>query len=200
MSAEALRSFVRQGLEQLLKRQRSQVRRVTVTKSDDTGKVRTLQIQGIADQVNSKVEHFEPFGFSGNPPAGAEGIKLEVGGDPAHPIVVVAFDRRYRIVNLQPGEAVVFDQWGDYIKLDKNRNITINAGANVNISAATKVTVIAPNAEFTGALKVDGNLTVSKNLTVTSSASFGKLVTIATTGLKITAGGITVGGVPMNVP
>lgn len=153
---------------QLVERRRSgMVRRVIVKQSDDTKEVRTLQVSGIAKQVNSGVEHLEPFGFSSNPPEGAEALKIEVGGSPAHPLILVAFDRRYRIKNLQPGEAIVFNQWGDYIKFSQDRHIRVVADTavdvtapNVNINATTKVTLTTPLVECSQNLKVDGNLEV----------------------------------------
>lgn len=211
---EADAEYVREVAAGLRREFRSMLRRVYITQSDDTGAVRTLQIQGLAGQVDDGVEHLEAFGFTSNPPSGtppncAEGIKLQIGGDPAHPVVISAFDRRFRPVDVNPGESVMYNEWGDYAKLDQDRNFTLNAGANVNVTAGTKVTVTAPNVEFTGAVKIDGALTlgstlaVAKAATFSSSASFKKgNVTIgAGVGLLvITPGELKVGGVPVVAP
>lgn len=202
MDVAGIMAYIRDLVGQLQKRQRSIVRRVSITGTADTGKVRTLQVQGIADQVDDDVEHLEPFGFTSNPPTGAEGLKLLVGGDPAHPVIAVVFDRRYRMVGLQPGETAMFNQWGDYAKFDAGRNITLNAGADVNVTAATKVNVTAPNAEFTGNVKIDGTLAVSKLATFNSGASIagGNFLVGGVGQILITTGPIKVAGVPLNVP
>lgn len=198
--ADAIAQLVRDQCAEILRRHRSLMRRVYITQTDDTGKVRTAQIQGIAGQVNDGVENLEQYGFSGNPPAAQppecpEGIKIEIGGDPAHPIVICAFDRRDRPVNLKPGEAVMYNHWGDYAKCSSGGNFTVHAGA--------KVTIDAPDAEFKGNVVVDGSLNVSKTATFGSSVSFaaGNVTVAAPTKLLVvTAGNLKVNNIAVNAP
>lgn len=163
-------AFIKRALESMAARIRGQNERVIITSSDDSGPVRKLQLQGPFGKTYDGVEHLEPFGFSSNPPVGAEGFKTEVGGDPGlqgHPLVIVAFDRTYRITGLMPGESVVFNEWGDYVKFGQDRHIRVVANTevdvtapNVNVVASMKVTLQTPQVECTQNLKVDGNLEV----------------------------------------
>lgn len=198
-------SGLKDMLELLRRRDRALLRRGIISGVDDTGAAQRIDFKGIFGLIRKGVETWQQFGFTSNPPIGAECVQIQVNGDPANPIVIIAFDRRYRITGLQPGESLMFNMLGDFVKLDQNRNATIQTGGNVNITAATKVTVTAPNAEFTQNVKIDGNLTVGKLLTCSSSVSFagaGKKVTAAATVqvLITTVGDLKVAGVPVSAP
>lgn len=196
---------LRELLEILRRRDRALIRYGLVTAVDDTGAVQKVGFKGIFGMIRQGIQSFMPFGFSSNPPVGSEVVQLQVNGDPGNPIIVMAFNRQYRITGLQPGESIMFNMLGDFVKIDASRNITVNAGENVNVTAATKVTVTAPNAEITGNLKVDGGLTVSEKAVFNSSASFaaaGKNVTVAATVglLVITPGSLKINGTAVLAP
>ncbi len=188
--------LIREMLEVLRRRDRALIRRSLITAVNDSGPVQLLSLKGIFGAIRQGVEAFQPFGFSSNPPAsGSEVVHLQVNGDPAHHVVVVAFNRQYRITGLQPGESIMFNQSGDFIKLDASRNATV--------SAAGKVTVNSPNAEFTGNVKIDGTLAVGKLATFSSGASVAKgNLTIGATAqvLVTTVGSLKISGTPVSAP
>lgn len=106
--------------------------RGTVTLANATGNLQTLQLALLADENKDDVEHFEPYGFTSNPLPGAEVLAAFVEGDRSHGIVVVAADRRYRVVGLTPGDVALYNDQGVEIKL---------SGNTVSVSGATAVTV-----------------------------------------------------------
>lgn len=186
-----IRRMIADAIRPVSDRHRDSLRRVKILKSDDSGKTRLLQVQGLRGAVESNVEHLEPFGFSSNPPEGSEGFEIRAGGSPSHPVIIVAFGRDYRL-HVEPGESIQFNQQGDFVKIDKNRKITVNAGGevdvtapNVKVTATTKVTITSPNTEITGNLTVDQNLMVTQNLTVQGTSALTGLLT-ANAGATIT--------------
>lgn len=162
-------------LNDFVRRLRSVILRGIVRVVDDSAPLQIMQVQGLASAISANIEHLQPFGFSSNPPLGAEVLTLSIGAAPGHLVSVLATDRRYRIRNLASGEAILFNQWGDYIKLHADHTIevfsqnqvTVNAtnnvnvtAPNVNVNASTKVTLTTPLVECTQNMKVDGNLEV----------------------------------------
>jgi phage baseplate assembly protein V len=69
--------------------------------ASSASKLQSLQMRLTAGEVNDDMEHFEPYGFTSNPLAGAEGVVTFLGGDRSHAIALVIADRRYRLQSLQ---------------------------------------------------------------------------------------------------
>ncbi len=70
--------------------------RGTVVLANSATKLQSLQMRLTAGEVNDDMEHFEPYGFTSNPLAGAEGIATFL-GDRSHAVVLVVADRRFRL-------------------------------------------------------------------------------------------------------
>nr|WP_277419014.1 phage baseplate assembly protein [Pseudomonas viridiflava] len=70
--------------------------RGTVVLARASSKMQALQMRLTAGEVRGDMEHFEPYGFTSNPLAGAEGIAAFIGGDRSHGLLLVVADRRYR--------------------------------------------------------------------------------------------------------
>lgn len=138
------------------------VARCTVALSNAAGKMQQLQIRLLAGEVKSGVEHMEPYGFTSNPLAGAEGIAIFPGGDRSVGYVIVTTDRRYRIVGLEPGELAIYTHEGASIKLKNGRVIDVECD-DYNVKAkkftvtaeqqtltATTLTINAANVDSSG--------------------------------------------------
>lgn len=78
--------------------------RGTVVLANSANKLQSLQMRLTAGEVNDDMEHFEPYGFTSNPLAGAEGIATFLGGDRSHAVVLVVADRRFRLKALAPAK------------------------------------------------------------------------------------------------
>jgi phage baseplate assembly protein V len=116
---------------------------------DDEKKMQLVEVGTLSGAVRGKVEHFHPYGFSSKPLPGAEGVVGFVGGAQDHPILLVVADRRYRFQPLQDGGCALHSQFGDFVVLRP-------ADREIEVHAATKVILSAPDVEVVGRFKVTG--------------------------------------------
>lgn len=131
--------------------------RAVVRVVDDAKKMQLLQVEAVKDELRDDVEHFQPYGFSSNPKAGAEAILLRVGAREDHTIAIVVNDRRYRVHDLESEEVCVYDSTGSKILLKSNGDIEVTPSSG-------KVTL-------TGDLSVSGKLDVGDDATFSGDAS-----------------------------
>lgn len=123
----------------------SQLLRVALTSVDDTGPQQLVKLTGLAGQVIGEAVRSQHFGLSANPPAGAEGLMLAMGGghDRAH--VLGLEHPEHRPTGLGSGATTVYDVNGnrtDYsatgIKhTDKNGNVIETKGDRVYVKPAS---------------------------------------------------------------
>lgn len=118
--------------------------------------MQTLQVKLTAGELKDGVEHFEPYGFTSNPLAGAEVLTLFLNGDRSHGVVVVAADRRYRIKELKSGEVAIYTDEGDKVHFKRGRVIDIET-ATLNIKASTAVNFDTPVINQTGKIVSTGD-------------------------------------------
>lgn len=130
--------------------------RGTVVLVDSARKLQALQMRLTAGEVKDGLEHFEPYGFTSNPLAGAEGIAAFIGGDRSHGVLLVVADRRYRIQGMEPGEVAIYTDEGAKIHLKRGRIIDIEADV-INFKAATAVSFDTPAITQTGTITSDGD-------------------------------------------
>lgn len=130
--------------------------RGTVVLANAGKKMQSLQIRLTAGELKDGVEHFEPYGFTSNPLAGAEVLTAFLGGDRSHAVVVVASDRRYRISEVAPGEVVIFTDEGDKVHFKRGQVIDIET-QTLNIKAGTSVNFDTPLITQTGRIISDGD-------------------------------------------
>ncbi|UVM74932.1 phage baseplate assembly protein V [Pseudomonas alvandae] len=130
--------------------------RGTVVLVDALKKMQSLQMRLTAGELKDNAEHFEPYGFTSNPLAGAEVLTAFIGGDRSHAVVLVAADRRYRIQSLKPGEVAIYTDEGDKIHFKRGRIIDIETDT-LNIKATTAVNFETPVINQTGQIVSDGD-------------------------------------------
>ncbi|RON87435.1 hypothetical protein BK635_05350 [Pseudomonas chlororaphis] len=130
--------------------------RGTVVLANSANKLQSLQMRLTAGEVNDDMEHFEPYGFTSNPLAGAEGIATFLGGDRSHAIVLVVADRRFRLKALAPGEVAIYTDEGDKIHFKRGRIIDIET-ATLNIRASSAVHIDTPTLTQTGKIVSQGD-------------------------------------------
>lgn len=85
----------------------------------------TLQVMILADEPQTDVEHMEPYGYTSNPPAGAEGVILNVAGQRGAAVGLNFGNRNFRIAGLKSGEVAIYTDEGDKIVLKRDRNIEV---------------------------------------------------------------------------
>lgn len=130
--------------------------RGTVVMVNAAKKLQTLQLRITAGEIKDGAEHFEPYGFTSNPLAGAEALTFFLGGDRSHAVVLVVADRRYRIQQLKPGEVAIYTDEGDRIHLKRGRVIDIET-ETLNIKAGTAVNIDTPTLTQSGQIVSQGD-------------------------------------------
>lgn len=130
--------------------------RGTVVLANSANKLQSLQMRLTAGEVNDDMEHFEPYGFTSNPLAGAEGIATFLGGDRSHAVVLVVADRRYRLQALAAGEVAIYTDEGDKIHFKRGRVIDIDT-ATLNIRASSGVNIDTPTLTQSGKIVSQGD-------------------------------------------
>ena len=112
------------------------ISRCTVALASAAGRLQSLQIRMLADEVKDNVEHLEPYGFTSCPHSGAEGVAVFPGGDRSHGVVLVIADRRFRLQGLKPGEVAIYTDEGAKLHFERGNKLRIVAG-EVHIESAT---------------------------------------------------------------
>lgn len=135
---------------------RLMVSRAVVKLVGDNTQLQQLQISLLEDEARSIVERFQQYGFTSVPFPEAEAVALSVGGSRSHMVVIAVDDRRYRKRDMEPGETAIYTDEGDYVLIKRGRIVEVNAG--------TRLSVIAPEAEFSGNVHVTGNITCDGNV------------------------------------
>lgn len=128
---------------------------------NDQLKLQGLQISLLADEVREDVERFQNYGFTSHPLPGAEAVAVAVGGSRDHLVVLAVDDRRYRVKGLQAGEVAIYTDEGD--------KVVLRRGGLIEVTAATKVRLVAPLVEATGDMQVTGSITSGANITATGN-------------------------------
>ena len=126
---------VRRMLAPLESRIRLMLSRAVVSLINDAAKAQELQVDLLADETQDGVERWQNYGFTSHPLPGAEALVGCVSGLRSHAVAIVVQDRRFRLVNLQPGEVALYDDLGNVVHL---------AREEVLIEGAAKVRVVAP--------------------------------------------------------
>lgn len=150
----------------LAQRLQLMIGRAVVLLVNDGLKLQGLQVSLLSDEMRDEVERFQEYGFTSHPHVGAEAVAACVAGSRDHVLVIAVDDRRYRLRNLAQGEVAIYTDEGDKVLLKR--------GGIVEVTASTKVRLVAPLVECTGDVTIDGTLQVDGNIdcsaTITAAA------------------------------
>lgn len=144
-----------------------------VTASSDGGAVQALQTQ-TPMEVKGDTPRMMEFGFSSGLPAGADVVILCPNGDRSNAIVIASGHAASRHSGLKDGETVIYNLWGQYIKLTEDgievqangKAVNVKQATQVNIEASEGATVTGPFLKCTGDIidNCDSNSTTLKQL------------------------------------
>lgn len=148
-STSRLLAPLRRGLAHL-------VTRAVVAMINDAAKMQTLQLSLLADEAQDNIEHWQPYGYTFKPLAGAEALVLAVGGHRAHSVVIAVADRRYRLTDLEDGEVALYSDEGDKVHLKRGKVIEIETDT-LNVRAAAAVNFDTPVITQTGRIESQGD-------------------------------------------
>jgi phage baseplate assembly protein V len=119
--------------------------RGTVAISKPDSKMQTLQINLLAGETLDQIEHFEPYGFTSRPKAGAEVATLFIDGERSHGIVLVAADRRYRMTGFKDGEVAIHDDKGQSVHFTEDGIVVKGGGLPMIFEDTPSMTFKADN-------------------------------------------------------
>ncbi|MGJ7687355.1 phage baseplate assembly protein domain-containing protein [Escherichia coli] len=131
-----------------------------VTAGDDSGVVQTVQVQS-PSEVRSDTPVLQQFGFSSVLPDGTDVVVMSLAGNRSSAVVVASGHQSYRINGLRSGEVVVYNQWGQYVRLGEDGIVVEASGQPVMVNSATTLKVTATDGVTleTPLLKVTGDIT-----------------------------------------
>jgi len=152
---------------------------------NDANGIQVVKLSLLAGENKDKVERFQNFGFTSNPPAGSEAAIIFVSGNREHGIVVACDDRTKRKKSLAPGEAAIYTSDGTFVHL--------KTGGNIEVVASTKVLVTSPLVEFSGNVKVGGNIEIIGDASVGGKLDVTGIITGSATVLAAGFGGLSGG-------
>jgi len=156
-------SGLQRVLRPLVQRMQLMIGRAVVLLVNDGTKLQGLQVSLLADEVRGDVERFQDYGFTSHPHPGAEAVAACVAGSRDHVLVIAVDDRRYRLAGLAQGEVAIYTDEGDKIVLKR--------GGTIEVTAATKVRLVAPVVECSGNLTVAGSITSGASITAAANVA-----------------------------
>lgn len=119
--------------------------RFKLTGSDDTGPLQKVKGMGRGSRLfggQALVNRFQQAGFSSRPSAG-EGVVICLNGNPDQALVIVLDNPAKRPTGLEPGESVQYNEFGDFLKIDKDGQAHLYC-KTVFLEASVQVIVKAP--------------------------------------------------------
>lgn len=162
---------------------RGQAVRGLVVSVRDGGIAQTVDVETHDGVIRSGVEVLQPFGVASRAPDGAITVVIAMGGDEGDMLALPPGCPGVRFGALQPGETVLYDADGNRVHL--------RAGGVVEVKAAGKVVVEAPEVEITAPIvRITGDVEVTGKITATGEIQSGSipLTTHKHTGVQPGAG------------
>lgn len=134
MSMEAMKNLVNMMVRPLRNRVYTMITRAILETADDSDGMQVVKLNLLAGETRDKVERFQNFGFTSNPPAKSECVALAIGGNRDHLIVVVAGDRASRIKDLEQGESAFHNVAGDHLTFKNTGNLEGEISENFELA------------------------------------------------------------------
>lgn len=137
------------SFEELVMALRGLVVRALVRRTVDTGGVQAVDVTTHEGIHRDGIPVLQPYGLATHPPQGSTTIVLMLGGDQGAGVALPAGAPHARFGGLAPGETVLYNAGG--------ARVALRDGV-VEIRAATRVTVFAPE------LRVEGNIVATGSI------------------------------------
>ncbi len=173
---------------------RAQIQLGVVRGVSDAGQVQRITVETTDGYVYDQVEVMQPAGMASVPPGdGAIALLFTVAGDPGNWRALPISNPATRFGGLQPGEAVVYGSDGS--------RVAIRAGGTIEVQAATKVIVTAPNAQVTttGPVTIDAGGGITLGAFVTGPGGLLDIHGAVKVSGTVTAANFTAVGAPPTV-
>lgn len=100
--------------------------RARLNSIDSSGKVQTIQAEGLAKETLQGLELLQQYGFTSTPLPGTMAVVIPVGGKTSHGIVVATEHGSYRLAGLESGEVALYTDEGAKIVLKRGKIIEVD--------------------------------------------------------------------------
>lgn len=131
---EAMKNLVNMMVRPLRNRVYTMITRALLETADDSDGMQVVKLNLLAGEARDKVERFQNFGFTSNPPANSECVALAIGGNRDHLIVVVADDRASRVKGLNTGESAFYRNNTNKLVFKDSGNLEGEIGENLELA------------------------------------------------------------------
>lgn len=109
------------------------------------GKMTYFQADGRHGETFNNGEFGQHFGFASRPHPGAECWILTIGGDDSHALTLADADRDHPCpVELEYGDACLYNSEGDYVHVKADRTIEVSAEEKITIRSNAEIAFSAP--------------------------------------------------------
>ncbi len=133
---------------------------------NDSGAVQMLQLKLGALELRDRTPRLAEYGFTSNPPSGADAALLFVGGDRSNGVVIATGHQTYRLKALASGDAAIYDSRGQSVWLTPQGIVingaglplTVNDTPIVTVNASTQINLQTPKVSCSGDLAVAGSV------------------------------------------
>ncbi|HAT1683170.1 TPA: phage baseplate assembly protein [Klebsiella oxytoca] len=148
---------IRSLLRQLMRRIMMMTGTGRVTTISDAGNIQKVQYVA-PGEVRGDTPRLAEFGFSSGLPAGSDVVLVFPGGDRTNAVIIASGHQASRHTDLNPGETVIYDQWGQYIRLTESGieveanggDVTVSHARRLNATATESATITTPVVRVTG--------------------------------------------------
>lgn len=184
--------LTRRILDRLKARVDAMVTRAVIEIVKDGLKTQRLRLSLLADEVADDVEHFQPYGLSFSPPAGAEALALTVGGTRLHTVAICAQHPGERPTETPPrcGGLYTRKAWRVYVDADGLVHLGAQTGAEfVALAAKVEVELQAIRDAFDGhthAVSTTGSASAQTGTAAATTDKLGQAGSVAASKVKAT--------------
>ena len=144
--------------------------RAIVTMVNDSLQRQNLQIKALADESPDGVERFQNYGLTSYPPVGSEAIVASVGGRRAGLVAIAVEDKSVRPKDGISGDVCLYHLEGHNFLLTKDGKAILTV-KEVTLNASEKLTIICPDNEIQGPLKVSGPISCNDTISAKNGMS-----------------------------
>lgn len=135
---------------------RNMLRRVTLVEVDDSGPQQKMVVRGLAGEELRGVVRVQPYGFTSNPPAGAEGLLVALGGRSDRAMLLGVEHPDFRQKSLGEKSTALYDAAGNIVSIVQG-NIRIKHASSISIEAGpTTITIDGSGMTVTGPVQFNG--------------------------------------------
>jgi phage baseplate assembly protein V len=136
---------------------KNMLRRATLVEVDDSGTQQKMRLKGVSGEELREVVRIQPYGFTSHPPAGSEGLLMNLGGRSDRAVVIGVEHPQSRPKGLGAGSQAIYDQHGNIVSLVQGKanfkhttEIVLEAGGTTLTINAAGVTITGARVEHDG--------------------------------------------------